>query len=310
MAITFSRSDILKGIAASITGFAVFAIGDAVAKWLTQSYPIVFLVLFNGLFGAFFLGLINAMTGGVKRAFRTRKLKLHIIRSVVYSLTAFLVIYAFANLPMANVYAIIFAAPLITTALSAPLLKQHVGKREWAGVLAGFAGILVMLRPGLQPIDLATISALAGAFMFSTTSLMVSIISRDNDDHRMVYCMYPVMFQILAGILACLAAGFEIPQTIVVDMDMGLFLLSGLLGATGLYFVSTAFHIAPAAIVAPFHYSQMIWGVLLGYMIWNDIPDQWTLIGGFMIIASGLYIIQTQTRRQPAPVVASDRTAG
>lgn len=291
---------VLKGILAAITGFGLFAIGDALGKWLTRDYPVTELLLFNGLFGLLFLLAISPFFDGIKPVFRTRRLKLHLLRAVIIVCQCFMVIYAFSNLPMANVYAFVFAAPLIITALSAPLLGQRVGVKEWIGVLSGFTGILVMLRPGMQPLDLPILAALGTALFFSIGSMMVRVINNSSPDHRFCYSSWPMLLMIRAGIISCMVSGFDMPN----GWDLLLFIASGATSCMGMVFMAVAFNTAPAATVAPFHYTQMLWGVGLGYFIWSDLPDLWTITGSFMVIASGLYVIRSQTRKnQPVPVV-------
>lgn len=305
MTLPVSDKPDMKGILCAMAGFGAFAVGDALGKWLTQDYPVTELIFFNGLLGLLVLLAAGPFFGGLRPTFRTGRPGLHSLRAIVVVSQCFMVIYAFSNLPMTTVYAFVFAAPLMITALSAPLLGQRVGMREWVGVLTGFTGIIIMLRPGLQPLDWPVLAAIGTAIFFSIGSLMVRMIGDVSDDHPFTYSAWPMLFMIPAGAASCLAWGFEIPR----GSDFLLFLASGAAAGIGMVLMAVAFSVSHAAVVAPFHYTQMLWGVGFGLLIWNDVPDSWTMAGSTLVIASGLYVIRSRARkRKPLAVPVRDQS--
>ncbi|HET8728542.1 MAG TPA: DMT family transporter [Alphaproteobacteria bacterium] len=291
---------VAMGIGAAALAFALFTMMDTTIKWMSAGYPLHQIILTNALFA---LVPVLAAVGrtGSWAAFRTRRLGLHLLRGTIAIGGAYGGFFAFSRMPMADTYAILFASPLFITALSALVLKEDVGWRRWTAVLIGFAGVIVMLRPGAGVIGLGALGALAGSFSYSAGVLLVRLMGRQ--ESAVSFVLYTNLMIALGG-AALLPTGFVVPGA----GDFALMAFAGLLNGTAMLLVVSAFRWAPAAVVAPFQYTQMIWGVLFGYLVWGDLPDLPLFVGGGIVVASGLYILHRETvRRVPrtAPAAAT-----
>ena len=145
---------------------------DALIKWLSADYPVHQLVFSNSLFALVPVLLVSLRRGGLARL-RTRRLRLHVLRGLLGAAGGLLAFYAYSQLPLADAYAIIFTTPLMITALSLPVLGEPVGWRRWSAVAVGFAGVLIMLRPGVAPIGIGALAALGGACLSALSILLV-----------------------------------------------------------------------------------------------------------------------------------------
>jgi len=194
------------------------------------------------------------------------------------------VFYAFSVLPLAQVYAILFAAPLLITILSIPILGEEVRLRRWIAVLVGLCGVLVVLRPGAQALTLGHLAALMGAIGGALASIIVRKIGKD--ERSVVLLIYPMMAHfVLMGI--ALPFVYE-PMPIE---HMGGLAIMSILALIASTLVIGAYKEGEAVIVAPMQYSQIIWASIFGLLLFDEKMDVGTMIGAIIIIASGLYIV-------------------
>ena len=216
------------------------------------------------------------------------------VRGLIGLATGLCFFYAFKVMPLADAYAIAFAAPLVMTALSMPILGEAVGMRRWAAVVVGFLGVVVMLRPGTagigEMLNIGTIAAIAGTVLFALVVLLTRKLSRVDTNAGIIFH---------AGLVGVLGSTALLPLDFIMPGIDGFLLLAlvGLLGGVGVIAFTEALCHAPVAILAPFDYTAMIWAVAFGYVIWADLPDGWTLTGTAIVIASGLYVLHRETRR-------------
>ncbi|MGH6912703.1 MAG: DMT family transporter, partial [Geminicoccales bacterium] len=176
------------------------------------------------------------------------------------------------------------ATPLLITALSVPLLGETVRWRRWSAVLVGFAGILVMLQPGSGSLDLAAGAALLAASASALSVILVRKLAATETTASIAF--YSNAGAVVA--MACvLPIGF-VPPTLG---DLALMAVAGLAGGSAVMLLIAGYRRAQAAVVAPFQYSQMLWGVLLGFLLWGDVPAQAVVIGATIVVASGLFIL-------------------
>ena len=184
---------------------------------------------------------------------------------------------------------LIFAAPVFITALSAIVLKEHVGWRRWLAVLAGFAGVLIVVRPGSSAFQAASLFPVATAVLYA--ALMIS--ARWVDKRESVWTL--MLYLTGAGALIS-ALVMPFVWTAVRPGDLWLFFGIALFGTAGITMMTQAFRFAPAAVVAPFDYTALIWATLMGWVFWGEIPDVMTYLGAAVIIASGVYIVWRESR--------------
>jgi len=272
-----------SGALLSLLAFAIFAAHDAIIKVLGGGYPAFQIIFFAVLF-AFpltTLMLVQDTTSGTLIPKRPGWTALRTGAVVISSICAF---YAFSVLPLAQVYAILFATPLLITALSVPLLGEVVRLRRWIAVAVGLCGVIVVLRPGQIEPQWGHAAALLGAAMGALSSTIVRKIGRD--ERPVVLLIYPMMAQF--GLM-CLVMPF-----VFVPMQGDALLLIALLAVMGhvaMRLMIRAYRIAEASTVAPMQYSQILWASLFGVLFFDEVPDATTAIGAGIVIASGLYIL-------------------
>jgi drug/metabolite transporter (DMT)-like permease len=274
------------GIGLALLAFALFTFMDTVVKLLGGRYHVVQILFFNSIFALAATCAIAGWNGGVARI-RTRYPGLHLVRWVISFIGTLSVFYAYARLPLAYVYAVLFASPLIITALSVPLLGEQVGWRRWSAVAVGFVGVLVILRPEAAGIEPLALFALVGALGHALNMIIVRRLGRTD----------PVeTFGFYGNLLSMVGAGLLLPLFWVQPTlaDVLLSALAGSIAGSGFWLLATAFRHAPAAVVAPFQYSQMPYGILVGWLLFANRPDPKTLLGAAIVIASGIYILRRE----------------
>ncbi len=281
--------------AIGLYSFAILLLSlmDVLIKWLSAEYSTVQIVFFRSLFGLLPLVVLIPRSGGLA-ALKTKRWSVHLLRGLIGLATALCFFFAFGLMPLADAYAIAFAAPLVMTALSGPILGEAVGLRRWLAVVFGFLGVIVMLRPGTAGIaellGIGSVAAIAGTVFFALVVLLTRKISRSDSNAAIIFH---------GGMVAVAGSGLLLPLGFTMPDLTGFLLLAGvgLLGGVGVFFFTEALRQAPVAILAPFDYTAMIWAVVFGYAIWADLPDGWTVGGSAIVIASGLYVLHRETRR-------------
>ena len=280
---------VARGIAFALIAFSIFSCADAGVKWLTERYSVFQIIFVSNLFTLIPVALLIRHEGGLHKL-RPRHPWLVGLRSILLAIDMVLVFYAFTELPLADAYALIFAVPMVVTALSVPILGEKVGWRRWSAVVVGFIGVLIVLRPGIAELKAGHIAAISSALFFGLSLILVRRMGKDESTGGLIFWM----------VVALLAVSAPIMPEIYVPMswpDLGLMAVLGLLSGAGHLMLIRAFRLAPSAIVAPFHYSQMIWAVFFGLFLFADIPDAWVISGSAVIIGSGLYILWRETVR-------------
>ena len=186
----------LAGIGSMVLAVGLFAVMDAIVKWLAETFPLIELIFFRSTFALVPLAIMMARSGGV-RLLRVTRPGLHLLRSSVGLVSMYLYFVAYKLLPLADAFALGFAAPLFMTALSVPLLREKVGPRRWMAVAVGFSGVLVMLRPGGELFQLAALVPIAGAFTYALAMVIIRNLSRHDGTIAIVF--YFTMFSLLVS---------------------------------------------------------------------------------------------------------------
>ena len=196
--------------------------------------------------------------------------------------------WALSQMKLVDAIAITFAAPIFITALSVPLLKESVGLHRWMAISVGFCGVLVMLRPGIGDFQWASIVVIGSVVFYAL--LMITTRAYKTTEQTAALMLYPQLGMSLTGII--LVPFFWVTPSLG---DLGLFALAGMFGSVGVMCLTHAFRLGPAAVISPFEYSALIWATLIGYLVWGELPDVFTLVGAAIVISSGLYIIYRET---------------
>ena len=277
----------LLGIIMMLIGIAAFSIMDATLKWLTEGYSIAQVVMLRSWFGLPLLCLF-ALYGSRLSALKTRNPGIHFLRYLLVLILSFSFFWALSQMKLVDAIAITFAAPIFITALSVPLLKESVGIHRCLAIAVGFCGVLIMLRPGTGVFQWAALIVLGSVLVYSL--LMITTRACKSTESTAALMLYPQLGMSITG-LALLPFFWQTPDL----ADLGLFALAGTFGSIGVMCVTHAFRLGAAAVISPFEYSALIWASLLGYLLWGELPDAYTLIGAGVVIASGLYIIYRET---------------
>lgn len=289
-----TSTGILRGIFMMVLAVFLFACMDALVKWVGQTYPTGQIVFFRNLLAFLPILLFVARDGGLA-VLRTSRIGSHLMRGLVGIAAMAAFFAAYAMLPLAEVVAIAMSGPIFMTALSVPLLGEQVGLRRWTAVVVGFAGVLLMTRPGAAALHPGALLALSGAVFYALA--MISIRKLSRTEHPTTIVFYFTLFATLAGAASLPFGQWVTPKSLT---DLGLLVAVGIVGGFAQFAMTNAFRLAPIAIVAPFDYLALVFAMVLGYVIWSDVPDLWILSGAAVVVASGLYILHREAVRSRA----------
>lgn len=271
-----------KGVLLGFMAFAAFAASDAFVKSLRGSLPAYEAVFFGAALGLTALPFIKGSDDRWRDVVRAQRPGLWLVRALASAMGSIAAVMAFTALPMAEAFALIFLLPIFVTILSVLVLKEAVGWRRWSAVVAGFVGVLVVLRPGFRVLGIGHLAAIVCG-LSGAVSMIALRMAGPHEKRVTLYGAGMVGSMLVAGLL--MLANFRWPDL----AQWGLLLGYGLLAALGSVLLMLATQIAPANHVAPTQYSQMLWAVLLGYVVFYDRLD-WPMATGIAIIlGAGLF---------------------
>ena len=290
---TPSRVDNIRlGVLYMVASVFLFSIQNAIGKWLAQSYPIPMLVFFRS-FIALLPSFLLVMRAGGLQVMRTNRLGGQFGRAVIWGGSNVASLFGFHLLPIADAVALTFAAPLFLTALSYPIIKERVSRERWIAVSVGFVGVLVMAHPSGAENALGVAAAITCAVCNAVGTLTVRDLCRT--EHSASIVTWTAIFMTLMA-LPALPFYWVTPTPI----DFLLFCSIGLIGGVSQYWTTQALHYAPAAAVSPFNYTALIWGSIIGVVVWGDLPTPPILIGAAIVTLTGLYLLRAESwRRRP-----------
>lgn len=284
------RRPALSGIGYVLAGFLIFSINDATRRHLATLYPIEQILAWGSLLAVALL-LLVALRHGWRATLLTRQPGLQAFRAILVAAAAYLAVFSFAHAEMVAVYTMIFTAPIITGVLAALLLGERLTLPRVLAVALGFSGTLIVLQPQNLQLAPGMATALILAFVFSLANILVRRLNPEEGNLAMA--VYPLGllclgFGIIGGYFA------QPPQF----EHLGWFALAGLLQACGLLFIIVGFRRVEASVAAPFQYSQLLWGLGLGYVFFGEIPSLNTWLGAAIIVGAGLGLWAFETRRK------------
>lgn len=299
-------------IACALGGSLAFSINDITVKSFSASLPLHEVVLFRSLIALIFTLALLAPGRSIAEVFRTRRLSAHLFRGfcvVISNLTYFA---ALASLPLAEASAIFFVAPLLITASSAILLREHAGVWRWSALAIGMIGVLLIVKPGTVAFQWAVLMPLLSALAYAAMHTMTRQMGPDESAATMA-----VYIQV-SFIASCLAMGIAFGDGRLAGSghpaleflfrawawpgptDLALFLLAGVCSALGGYLISQAYRSSAASLVAPFEYSALVLAAFWGYVIWGEVPGPVSAIGIVLILSSGVLMALREARRSAA----------
>ena len=277
----------LRSIIAMLIAVAFFSGMDAILKTLAASYPAMQVAAMRGLC-ALPLVWLYVIWRKETRALWAVRWRLHFLRGGITVLMLSLFTFALRELGLAEAYTIFFIAPLLITILSIPVLKETVSPRHWVAIGVGLAGVVIALRPDQNAFfSIGALAVLVAAACYAISAIAGRVLSRTEPSVTLVF-WNTTMLAVGAGLLAW-------PDWVAVLPAHGPILVAlAVTGFVGQLAITEAFRHGQASAVAPFEYTALAWGIGLDWWLWTAVPDHATLLGGAVIIASGLYLIRKE----------------
>lgn len=276
-----------------LLAIVMFSLMDTVMKLLAEHYPAMQVAALRGLTSLPLVLAYVGWRGGFGSMFKVRW-SLHLLRGALGIAMLSLFAFALKKLSLAEAYTIFFIAPALIAALSVVFLKEVVNAARWIAIGVGLAGVIIVLRPtGAGMLTLGGLAVLGAAACYAVSAIAVRILGRtDSGDHMILWLM--LMLSAGASVLAA-------PNWIGIRAgDMWLLLAMAVTGFIGQIAITEAFNKGEASKIAPLEYTALAWGVLLDYLLWQALPDRFTLIGAAVIIGSGVYLIRHEREHAAA----------
>ena len=266
-----------------LTMFAMlcFAGMDATSKFLVADYAVGQMMWIRCIILYLFACFIVRRTG-VRAALKTPRPGLQIARSLILVIESALFVFCFKYLPLADAHALGSTSPLIVIALGVIFLGERAGAARWLAVVAGFAGVLLIIRPGFRDVDWPLLLVLVGAGLWATYQILTRLAARhDSADTSLIW----------SALVALIATTFVAP----IDWEWptaaawALIVSAAMIGSVANYALIKAFQYAEASALQPYSYTLLVWATLLGFVVFGDFPDFWTIVGAAVIVASSAY---------------------
>jgi len=221
---------------------------------------------------------------------RTRSPKLQITRSILLVASTVLNFLALRWLQLDEALSIIFTFPFIVAIASGPLLGEWIGWRRWSAICFGFAGVLLITRPGLGGMHRAAFISLAATICYGFYAVITRIVSRVDSNQTSLFYANAIGALVMLPVIPFV---WQPPANWIIALML---IMTGVLGSTGHYFLIAGHKLAPASVLSPFIYTQLIWVVILGYLVFDHVPNGWTMAGAAMVISSGLYLLYRERK--------------
>jgi drug/metabolite transporter (DMT)-like permease len=283
-----SRRARLTGIALMCCAVASFSCLDTTGKYLNHHMSTTE-VVWARYFFAFVLTLTFSNPVNRPGLARTSRPWMQVGRSALLLFSTGLNFFALRWLQLDEALSIIFATPFLVAVLCVPLLGERVGWRRWTAIIVGFCGVLVVARPGLGGLHPAALLSFGGAICYAFYVISTRLLSRTDSNETILFYTNLVGAVGMTVVVPFMWTG---PDSILTACLM---VLAGALGGGGHYLLIRAHRLAPASALAPFIYTQMVWTTTLGFLVFGDVPHHWTIVGGLIVIASGLYLLHRET---------------
>lgn len=274
-----------KGMALALAGYTAFAFSDTSVKILSErGFSVFQIVTVDCAIGAALLLVFSKYLGGLKSLKDTANVKTHILRIFLNVAINVTIVFGLSIMPIALLYTGIFTKPFIAALIAIPLFGEKVGLHRWLCIVLGFLGVALAFQPWHADFDVFKLAVSLGAALIIAVMFLVSRYLQGSS--ILAIGLYPILGS--AFLTLPLMMLYYTPMTLG---DMPFFIASGILMSTGIICVSLAFRMAASAAVAPMLYSEMLWALLFGLLIFGDIPDALEITGAAIIIASGIYLI-------------------
>ncbi|MAV63703.1 MAG: EamA family transporter [Candidatus Marinimicrobia bacterium] len=275
------------GIIFAILAYFSFSLLDTIQK-TTVIYHSIFQILFLKYFFTLFLSLGESYRKKNLIFYKTNNSKLQITRSILSVIESGLFVLSFRYLSLADAHSIASLTPLIVVALSAIILREKVNLKTWIAIFFGFLGVLIIMRPGLSIFDPMSLIPLAAAFFLSLYQIVTRKVSDYDSSETSLFYTSIVGITLMIFIIPFYWQPMQ-------SFSYFLFLGVGIFFSIGIYFQIIALSYAKASVIQPFHYTLILWAIILGFIFYKDIPDLTTLVGAIIISISGIYVLNTRS---------------
>jgi drug/metabolite transporter (DMT)-like permease len=293
------REDVPRAIVLMVLTTVLFAGASAASKWLVGLYP-VGEVLFLRSLSSLITGAVMILPVSGLAVFATKRPRDHFLRSLSQAFSQLSLLLAFSLMPLAGAVAINFSSPLFAALVSIVWLKERAGLARWAALLAGFVGVLVVTDPGANTLTLGALFALINAIMYGSVTVAVRGMTRTEAANTLVIWQLSVLALLHAFLLFF---GWRWPTPLDAAMLFG----TGFTNAIGQWLWTRSLHLAPAAAVTPFYYLMLVWSLVIGFLVWGDVPTVSLLIGSAIVVLTGLFLFLREARLQRRPPPSSPR---
>jgi drug/metabolite transporter (DMT)-like permease len=290
---TQRADNVLLGIAFMIAATVLFAATAALAKWLAATYPVGEVMFFRSFCSLVVCSAFVLPFNGLS-VFATARPRDHLVRGLSQSVSQTFTVLAVSMMPLAGAIAINFSAPLWSALLSVLWLREGAGMARWMALLTGFVGVLVVTHPGADSLQIGALFALGNAILYGTVTVAVRGMTATESTATLLMWQMVTM-AVLHSLL--LLFGFRVPTY----LDAAMLVLGGVANAAGQFLWTKALLLAPATAVSPFYYLMLVWALVIGYVVWGDVPTAALLVGSGIVVGCGLFLIwyEARSRRQP-----------
>jgi drug/metabolite transporter (DMT)-like permease len=280
----FSKSKEFVGILFAVAAYFSFSILDAFQKTAVINHSIFQLLFIKYIF-TLLLSCSEAKRKNNYKFWQSNNVKLQVLRSFFSIIESGCFVLAFRYLSLADVHSIGSLTPVIIVALSALILKENVSPKTWIAIFIGFLGVLIILRPGLSIFDIKSLLPLMAAFFLGLYQVVTRKVSENDSTETSLF------YTSLIGFIVMSILAFVYWQPLTLNSYF-LFTGIGIFFSMGIYFQIIALSKARASIIQPFHYTLIFWAIILGYLVYDDLPNIPTIVGAIIIAASGIYVLR------------------
>jgi drug/metabolite transporter (DMT)-like permease len=287
------REDVPRAIVLMVITTVLFACASAASKWLVGLYPVgevLFMRSLSSLIGG--AAMILPVSG--LAVFATKRPRDHFFRGVSQTISQLSLLIAFSLMPLAGAVAINFSSPLFAALVSIVWLRERATFARWAALLTGFVGVLIVTNPGANSLTVGALFALINAVMYGSVTVAVRGMTRTESANTLVIWQLCVLAFFHTFLLFF---GWRTPT----PFDAALMFGTGFTNAIGQWLWTRSLHLAPAAAVTPFYYLMLVWSLIIGFLVWGDVPTVSLLIGSAIVVATGLFLFLREARLQRRP---------
>lgn len=281
-----------RGIVYMLAATVLFACSSAASKWLVGLYPLGEVIFIRQAVSLAVCALMILPFGGFT-VFRTNRLAGHGTRGAIQASAQVFLMVAYTSMPLASAMAINFSSPLFATLLSALLLREAVGTTRAIVLLIGFCGVLIITAPGAGTFQTGALFAVANAVLYGSIATAVRGLSTTESPETLVMYQMAILTVLFAPLLLF---GVTMPTA----FDGAILVLNGVANAIAQFWWTRAITLAPTSAVTPFYYFSLVWSMILGFLIWGDVPGLSLLAGSAIVVGSGLFLLWRETTRRKA----------